>query len=158
MLLPSKHHGIRYIFSIEVFRLLLVVMPTGVLTLKGVLVRKTIRLAVALGFAVLVLNGTRVLAQDSDSLYTKKCANCHAKDGSGHTAVASKLTVPDLRSKRIKDMSDTDLYNSIAEGTQHKEYPHAFLHTGLTQEQIQGLVKYIRALSAQPAPHATPKP
>ena len=50
------------------------------------------------------------------------------------------------------------LYNSIAEGTQHKEYPPAFLHTGLTQEQIQGLVKYIRALSAQPAPHATPKP
>ena len=157
MLLPSKHHGIRYIFSIEVFRLLLVVMPTGVLTLKGVLVRKTIRLAVALGFAVLVLNGTRVLAQDSDSLYTKKCANCHAKDGSGHTAVTSKLTVPDLRSKRI-NMSDTDLYNSIAEGTQHKEYPHAFLHTGLTEEQIQGLVKYIRSLSAQPASHTTPKP
>ena len=72
--------------------------------------------------------------------------------------MASKLTVPDLRSKRIKDMSDTDLYNSIAQGTQHKEYPHAFLHTGLTEEQIQGLVKYIRSLSAQPPSHATPKP
>jgi mono/diheme cytochrome c family protein len=91
-------------------------------------------------------------------LYTKKCAHCHAKDGSGHTAVALKLTVPDLRSKRIKDMSDSDLYNSIAQGTQHKENPQAFLHIGLTEEQIQGLVKYIRALSTQAAPHATPKP
>ena len=35
-------------------------------------------------------------------------------------------------------MSDADIYNSIAHGTQHKEYPHAFLHTGLTEEQIQG--------------------
>ena len=54
-------------------------------------------------------------------------------------------------------MSDADLYNSIAQGTQHKEYPHAFLHTGLTEEQIHGLVKYIRALSAQSPSHATPK-
>jgi mono/diheme cytochrome c family protein len=115
-------------------------------------------MAVVLGFVGLVLSGTRVFAQVSEALYTKKCAHCHAKDGSGHTAVALKLTVPDLRSKRIKDMSDSDLYNSIAQGTQHKEYPQAFLHIGLTEEQIQGLVKYIRALSTQAAPHATPKP
>ena len=44
----------------------------------------------------------------------------------------------ELRSERIKGMSDADIYNSIAHGTQHKEYPHAFLHTGLTEEQIQG--------------------
>ncbi len=43
-------------------------------------------------------------------------------------------------------MSDTDIYNSIAHGTQHKEYPHAFLHIGMTEQQIQGLVKYIRIL------------
>jgi mono/diheme cytochrome c family protein len=121
-------------------------------------VRKVIRMAAALGFVVLVLSGTGVLAQDSEALYTKKCANCHAKDGSGHTAVASKLAVPDFRSKRIRDMSDADIYNSIAQGTQHKEYPHAFLHTGLTEEQIQGLVKYIRVLSQQATPHGTPKP
>jgi cytochrome c553 len=126
-------------------------------TSKGVSVRKIIRMAVVLGFLVLVLSGTRVLAQDSEALYTKKCANCHAKDGSGHTAVATKFTVPDLRSKRIKDMSVADIYNSIAQGTQHKEYPHAFLHTGLTEEQIQGLVKYIRALSQQATPRAAPK-
>jgi cytochrome c len=42
-----------------------------------------------LGSVALALSEPRVLAQDSEALYTKKCANCHAKDGSGHTAVAS---------------------------------------------------------------------
>jgi len=75
--------------------------------------------------------------------------------------VASKLAVPDLRLKRIVEMSDTDIYNSIAHGTQHKEYPHAFLHIGMTEEQIQGLVKYIRVLQRsgqQGSPRGTAKP
>jgi hypothetical protein len=55
-------------------------------------------------------------------------------------------------------MSDADLCNSIAHGTQHKEYPHAFLHTGLTEEQIHGLVKYICGLGQPATPHAVPKP
>jgi mono/diheme cytochrome c family protein len=104
------------------------------------------RLIVVLGFVSLILSGGRALAQDSEALYTQKCANCHAKDGSGHVNVASKLAVPDLRSKRIVEMSDTDIYSSIAHGSQHKEYPHAFLHTGTTEEQIRGLVRHIRTL------------
>ena len=106
------------------------------------------RLIVLLGFVGLMLNGNYALAQDSEALYTQKCASCHAKDGSGHTAVAAKLEVPDFRSKRIKEMSDADMYDSIAHGTRHKEYPHAFLHIGLTEQQIQGLVKYIRVLAS----------
>jgi len=108
-----------------------------------------------------MLGGGRAPAQDSEALFAQKCANCHAKDGSGHTGVASKLAVPDLRLKRIVEMSDTDIYNSIAHGTQHKEYPHAFLHIGMTEEQIQGLVKYIRVLQRsgqQGSPRGTAKP
>ncbi|HKM79901.1 MAG TPA: cytochrome c [Candidatus Acidoferrum sp.] len=117
-----------------------------------------LRTIVVLGFAGLILCAGPALAQDSGALYTQKCANCHAKDGSGHTGVTSKLDIPDLRSKRIVEMSDTDIYNSIAHGTQHKEYPHAFLHIGMTEEQIQGLVKYIRVLqrsSQQNTPRGT---
>jgi mono/diheme cytochrome c family protein len=99
-----------------------------------------------LGLIGLMLGASCALAQDSEALYTQKCANCHAKDGSGNTGVTSKLAVPDLRSKRIKDMTDADIYSSIAHGTKHKEYPHAFLHIGMTEEQVQGLVKYIRVL------------
>ncbi len=119
------------------------------------------RMIVALGFVGLMLGGGRAFAQDSAALYTQKCANCHAKDGSGHTGVASKLDVPDLRSKRIAEMSDADIYNSIAHGTQHKEYPHAFLHIGMAEGQIQGLVKYIRVLqhgSQQGSSRGTAKP
>ena len=53
--------------------------------------RNIIRMAV-LGSVALALSEPRVLAQDSEALYTKKCANCHAKDGSGHAAVASNFT------------------------------------------------------------------
>jgi len=109
-------------------------------------VSNMLRIIVVLGAAVLMLGGGRTFAQDSEALYSQKCANCHAKDGSGRTNASSKLTVPDLRSKRIVEMSDGDIYDSIAHGTQHKEYPHAFLHIGMTEEQIQGLVKYIRVL------------
>ena len=114
------------------------------------------RLAAVLWAFVLTLSGSRTLAQDSEALYSQKCANCHAKDGSGHTGVASKLDVPDLRSKRIVEMSDTEIYNSIAHGTQHKEYPHAFLHIGMTEQQIQGLVKYVRVLQ-RGSQQGTPK-
>jgi mono/diheme cytochrome c family protein len=113
----------------------------------GVFVLNTIRLLVLLVLIGLVLGGICAQAQDSEALYAQKCASCHAKDGSGNTAGAGKLSVPDFHSKRIKEMSDADMYNSIANGTKHKEYPHTFLHKGLTEEQIQGLVKYVRALS-----------
>ena len=91
-------------------------------------------------------------AQDSEALFNQKCANCHAKDGSGHTTASTKMTVPDLRSKSIREMTDAALTDSIANGTKHYAYPHAFLHTGMTSDQIDGLVKYIRALQSDKKP------
>lgn len=107
--------------------------------------------AVATSLAALPARG-----QDSETLFNQKCANCHGKDGSGHTVAASKMTVPDLRSKRMKDMSDSDMIDSIANGTKHYAYPHAFLHVGMTNDQIAGLVKYIRALQAPKKPPEKP--
>lgn len=82
-----------------------------------------------------------------NAVYSEKCARCHAGDGSGHSAAATKMTVPDLRSKRVQQMSDDDLYAATAQGKGHKSYPHAFLHTGLTEPQIRDLIKYIRTFS-----------
>lgn len=69
-------------------------------------------------------------AQKAEQLFSEKCASCHAADGRGHTAAASKMKVPDLRSKSVQQMSDEDLYAATAEGKHHKSYPHAFLHEG----------------------------
>lgn len=84
------------------------------------------------------------VAQNVDLLYSEKCAGCHAADGSGHTSATTKMAVPDLRSNRVKQMSDDDLYAATAHGKGHKSYPHAFLHTGLTEQQIRHLISYIR--------------
>jgi len=83
-------------------------------------------------------------AESSERLYSEKCASCHAADGSGHTAAAAKMKVSDLRSKRVQQMSDEDLYAATAEGKGHESYPHAFLHKGLVEQQIHDLIKYIR--------------
>jgi cytochrome c553 len=80
-------------------------------------------------------------------LYSEKCAGCHAADGSGHTTAGTKMTVPDLRSKHIKQMGDDDLYSATAQGKGHKSYPHAFLYTGLKEQQIRDLLRYIRTFS-----------
>lgn len=93
-------------------------------------------------------------AEESETLFNQKCANCHAKDGSGNTVAATKLAVPDLRAKRVREMSDAELADSIANGTKHRDYPHAFLHIGLTSDQIAGLVKYIRTLQNEKKPDA----
>jgi len=89
-------------------------------------------------------NTAQNIVQNVDPLYAEKCAGCHAADGSGHTTAASRLAVPDLRSKRVKQMSDDDLYAATAQGKGHKAYPHAFLHTGLTELQIRHLISYLR--------------
>jgi mono/diheme cytochrome c family protein len=89
-------------------------------------------------------------AKDTKDLYSEKCASCHSADGSGHTAATAKMKVPDLRSKRVKQMSDEDLYVATAEGKGHEEYPHGFLHIGLTEQQIRDLIKYIRTLQENP--------
>lgn len=43
-------------------------------------------------------------------------------------------------------MSDAELYESIARGTKHREYPHAYEMRGLTKPQIQAMVAHIRTL------------
>ncbi len=86
----------------------------------------------------------KAILENAERLYSEKCANCHAADGSGHTAAATRMKVTDLRSERVREMSDEELYAATAQGKGHKSYPHAFLHTGLTEQQIRDLIKYIR--------------
>jgi len=98
-------------------------------------------------FLILSARLTPALAQSPGAtLYEKRCATCHGADGSAKTAAQYSLHVTDLRSKRVRAMSDTALFETIARGTNHREYQHAFLYTGLTQADIYAIVKWIRQL------------
>jgi len=85
---------------------------------------------------------------DAKDTYNAQCASCHAVNGSGATAAGKKLGTIDLRSKQVQSMSDGEIFESIAYGAKHKEYPHAFARRGVTTEQINDLVVYIRKMPA----------
>jgi cytochrome c553 len=57
-----------------------------------------VRIVVIIAFCT-TLSG---MSDAQNALYSEKCASCHAADGSGHAPAASKMTVPDLRSKADK--------------------------------------------------------
>ncbi len=79
-----------------------------------------------------------------DVLFITHCSQCHGKDGVGKTAFAQKARIPDLGSSEVQSMTDRQIYDSIARGTGHKAYPHSFAMRGMTQGDIESLVRRIR--------------
>ena len=101
---------------------------------------RTLLLAVALMF----LPNVSTRADDSASLYKTKCAVCHAPDGSGNSVMGEKLGAKDLRSDEVQKKSDAELNDLITNGV-GKTMP---AYKGkLTDDQIKGLVAYIRELA-----------
>lgn len=84
---------------------------------------------------------------NAQQMYEKRCGNCHGPDGAGKTAAAKRMPMPDLRSTRIQSMSDDQLFQTVAQGANHKSYPHVFLKTGLSEPQVRQLVDYMRVLA-----------
>jgi mono/diheme cytochrome c family protein len=96
-------------------------------------------------FFIMVCSSISAWAQaGGDVLYDAKCASCHGKDGVGKTAFAQKAHIPNLASPEVQSMSDKEIYESIARGTHHKEYPHAFAMRGMSDSEILSLVKRVR--------------
>jgi cytochrome c553 len=87
-----------------------------------------------------------VAPDDGASLYKLHCARCHGEDGTAKTAVRQKMEVTNLRSAEVQKQSDDEIFDSIALGVRHKQYPHAYLYRGLAEAQIRKLVAYIREL------------
>ena len=81
-----------------------------------------------------------------EDLYKAHCSSCHGADGSGSTTAGKKMGLKDLRSPQIQNLSDDELFKTIAYGVQHKQYPHAFVKRGLSEEQITQLVSCLRKL------------
>jgi len=109
-------------------------------------------------FIVLVLGySSVVLALDPPAAYVKHCASCHAADGSGRVSSAIGK-IPDLRSKAVASLSDDELFDAIARGGIHKAYAHSFLNQGVSESELRGIEKYVRAIQSGPIHTASAKP
>ncbi len=105
------------------------------------------RCGVAL-LSLALLAGSAWAAGDSTGLtvFRSRCMMCHGEDGAGKNRTNTKMHPANLRSKEVQSLGDRELYETIAYGAKHHEYPHAFLYTGLTQKQIEAVVAFIRTL------------
>ena len=78
------------------------------------------------------------------TLYTQYCVKCHKEDGSGGISEVEgkKIKAANFASPGMKKESDEDLFAEISFGVEDEGMP-AFKGR-LTDDQIRGLVKYIR--------------
>jgi len=83
-------------------------------------------------------------AQDGAALYKSKCVVCHDADGSGTGAMGKQLGATDLRSTAVQGKTDAQLTDGITNGVGTKMPAYK---GKLTDDQIKGLVGYIRSLA-----------
>jgi mono/diheme cytochrome c family protein len=95
--------------------------------------------------ALIMMVPSAAHAQAAAATYKAKCASCHGADGKGGTPAAKALGVRDFGSDEVTKMSDPDLAAIVTTG---KNKMPAYGKT-LKDEEIKGLVAYVRELSKQ---------
>jgi cytochrome c6 len=100
------------------------------------------KLFISMLVVTLVLaTGLPAMAQDSEALYKSKCQVCHGADGKG-TAAGQKMGVRDFHSPEVAKQTDAQMIELTKKG---KGKMPAF-DGKLTDDQIKGLIKYIRSM------------
>jgi len=95
----------------------------------------------ALGILLAAAAIPAAAADDAAALYKSKCQVCHGADGKG-TAAGQKMGAKDFQSADVAKQSDADLIKVTKEGKgKMPKYEGK-----LTDDQIKGLIKYIRSL------------
>lgn len=81
-------------------------------------------------------------AADVSELWTKNCASCHGKDGTGNTVMGKKSGVENYQDAAVQaKFTDAQAVDIITNG---KEKMKSF-KAKLTAEEIKSLVAYVRA-------------
>ena len=104
----------------------------------------------ALTFLALLLFRAVTPAASPDEvkgIYNKKCAVCHGPDGAAKTAKGRKSKTKDVRLPEVQKMSDQQWYEIVIKGK--GENMDSF-RKELPDDQIHGLVQYMRDLAKQP--------
>jgi cytochrome c6 len=110
-------------------------------TLKGNMKKSIIVAAV-----ISVLAAWTVQAEDSKALYEKECQKCHGEDGKGQTKTGKKLGAKDYTDPKVQEeLKDDAAVKSIKEGLKKDDKTLMKPAEGLTDDQIKGLVAYMRA-------------
>ncbi len=81
--------------------------------------------------------------QGADATYNKKCAACHAKDGSGDTTNGKKYSVKSVK-ETIKTDSEDAMIKIVKEG---KGKNMDSFSDELSDDQIKAVVEYYRGLA-----------
>ena len=82
----------------------------------------------------IILLAVPAMAEDGAALFKAKCAACHGADG-------TKLAKANLASAAVQDKTDADLITFVGNNAKHN-----FKTKGLSDEQIKGVVTYLRTL------------
>ena len=90
--------------------------------------------------AAIMVSAGLSYGEDAAALWTKHCASCHGKDGSGATAMGKKLGVKDYTEDQ--SFSDAEAEKVIMDG---KDKMKPFKGK-LSADDAKALVKYVRSL------------
>ena len=102
---------------------------------------KIVLLVVAIAVALfLILPNLSWAADDGAAIYKAKCAACHGADLAGKPAAKA----PSLISDGAKKASDAELTDMIANGGKDKKAMHAFANKGVSPDQVNMVIAYIR--------------
>jgi mono/diheme cytochrome c family protein len=91
---------------------------------------------------VVLLTSAAKAEDDAAATFKGKCAMCHGPDGKGDTPTGKAMKVRSLTSDEVKKESDADLIGIITKGK--GKMPG--YDKKLTDDQIKGLIKFIRSL------------
>ena len=97
--------------------------------------------------AALLLPVSMAPAADVATNYSKKCASCHGKDGSGKTKMGKKSGARDYRDAKVQSsFSDAEGIAAIKDGVKKKgkEKMKAY-GSKYSDAEMKALLKYIRA-------------
>ncbi len=101
---------------------------------------KLVLLIMMIAVALFLILPNLSWADDAGTLYKSKCAACHGADLAGKPAAK----IPSLVSDDAKKASDADLTDMITNGGKDKKAMHAFANKGVTPDQVNMVVSYIR--------------
>ncbi len=97
---------------------------------------------------LVVLPATVLYAADAATNWTKMCARCHSKDGSGKAPAGKKLGVKDYTTAEGQKFTDDEALKAILEGTKNaagKETMPAYKEK-MSEDEAKELVTFVRGL------------